>query len=142
MPTTGKILGQVLRVLLGTELIECEDGFELTIDGEEIDVSCKGSGDWGDTLAGTKTWSLAVNAKLVMDSTNAGFFEMVENLILGTELPVELASHDGLASVVGDRFLSGTAVVTSTSLSGNRNEAATWTATLSGRGPLVTAVRA
>lgn len=141
MPTVGKILGQSMRVLIGEEVIECEDGFTLTVEGEEIDVSCKGSGDWGDTLAGTKTWNISINAKLEVDATN-GFFEVLENLIDGTELAIEVTTYAGSAGITGDKFIAGTAVVTSTTLNGNRNEAVTWDATLSGRGPLVASVRA
>jgi len=142
MPTVGRILGQSMRVLIGESVIECEDGFTLSVDGEEIDVSCKSSGNWGDTLAGTKTWNVSVNAKLEVDATTNGFFDILDNFVDGTELDIEITTHDGTAGIVGDKFISGTVVVGSTSLSGNRNEAVTWEATLLGRGPLVTSTRA
>lgn len=141
MPTTGKILGQSMRVLIGAAVIECEDGFSLTVEGEEIDVSCKSSGNWADTLAGTKNWSVSINAKLEVDAAANGFFDILDDLVNGTELAIEITTYDGTATIVGDKYVSGTAVVTSTTLNGNRNEAVSWDATLSGRGALVTTVR-
>jgi len=142
MPTVGKITGETLRILIGGEVVECESGFSLTVDGDEIDTSCKGDGNWGDTLLGNKRWSLSINAVFVADATTAGFYELLENLIDGTTLAIEITTYDGTAAVTGDRFLSGNAVVMSTTFNGNMGEAATWDATLNGRGPLVTSTRA
>lgn len=141
MPTQGKITGETLRILIGGEVVECESGFSLTVDGDEIDVSCKGDGNWGDFLLGNKRWSLTINAVFIADSTNAGFFEVLENLIDGTTLAIEITTYD-TAAIVGDRYLSGNAIVMSTTFNGNMGEGATWDATLNGRGPLVTTSRA
>lgn len=142
MPTTGKITGNNLMIFLNNKIISCEDGFELSIDGEQIDMSCKGDGNWGDTKAGTKTWEVSVNAVVVMDALQNGFWDIANGLVTDTEYPIEISSTDNAGvPVKGDKYLAGTVAVTSTSLSGNRNEKATWTATLSGRGPLVVATR-
>src|SRR5690606_26569145 len=142
MPTVGKITGETLRILIGGEVVECESGFSLTVDGDEIDTSCNGDGNWGDALLGNKRWSLSINAVFVADATTAGCYELLENLSDGTTLAIEITTYDGNAAVTGDRFLSGNAVVMSTTFNGNMGEAATWDATLNGRGTLATSTRA
>jgi len=141
MPTVGKVVGNNLRILLEDAIINCEDGFSLNVEGEEIDVSCKGSGNWGDTLPGTKSWSVDVSAKLVYDSTTNGYFNLLTNMITDVEYDIEIGTYVNDAVVSGDKYITGTVVVTSISMDSNNNEAATWTATLAGRGPLAVLTR-
>ena len=130
------INGTDIVVKFGTEdsevAIYCSTSCTLNINAETVGASCKDGGSWNQTVEGSKSWDVSVDGLYQIDTAN-GFIELSDLLITG---PNEVSLIIGQDTATGDISWKGTAILTSTSLTGPDGEIATWSATFTGTGAL------
>ena len=130
--------GSGWRLLVGSTTIAdkiiCETSSSLEINQDTIEVTCKDS-TWKSYLSGEKSWSCPFEA--VKDETAGSTqADIIDNIVgsgVGGELDVALVQIANDAIVQG---FSGKAIISSLSIGGPKNEAATISGTLQGTGTL------
>src|SRR5690625_7932594 len=116
MATTGQVNGNLVGIYVNAQLIACttSDNFEGT--AEQIDASCKGSGNWGTFLQGKKNWTMTTEGRLQFDAA-CGAAELFDIWKNGTVVTLVWQTNES-----GDWYLQGNAVITSYSLSAPDND--------------------
>jgi TP901-1 family phage major tail protein len=103
----------------------------LEMSADEIDVSDKGSGGWGDTLAGTKTWSISLESIMVIGDIGA---QAIKQAFLNDqEIQIMRWRRSSEAGYLGEAE-TGWVTVTEFSDDAPHDDAMTLTGTLNGRG--------
>lgn len=114
------------------EKIYCATSCTLNINQELVTASCKDSGQWANGIAGQKSWDISTDNLYDPDVVGTGFIDVSDYILSGTnEVSVIFGQEDP-----GDTIWTGTAVVTSASLTGDDNSPATWSASFTGIGAL------
>jgi TP901-1 family phage major tail protein len=99
----------------------------LNREAEEVDVSAKTDGEYGDFLAGRKTWNIECDGFIV---ENDAAFERMEQAYEAREaLDVELRMPSG-------KKYSGTVIITEFPLEFAQEDGGSFSLTLTGKGPL------
>lgn len=128
--------GSGWRLLVGSTTIAdkiiCETSSSLEISQDTIEVTCKDS-TWKSYLSGEKSWSCPFEA--VKDETAGSTQADIIDNILGTGAEVDVALVYAPAGTIVSGY-SGKAIVSSVTISGGKNEAATISGTLQGTGTL------
>lgn len=114
----------------------------LSLNTEDIDISSKDSGEWGDSIAGLTTWEITMNCQFV----DTDYDEMMEMAISHKRIPLlfvkkKNAGDPGAKPVGGwepdtTGGWQGDAEVRSVSVSAPHNGQATYDVTFRGCGPL------
>lgn len=133
------IAGSDVFLYVGTTLVGCVTSATLNVSREMLDAACKSSGAWTEQAPGRKSWSIDADGvyKIYDSTTAAANYDAIEfwnNLDNGTALTVKFGT-----SQTGDIQFTGTAFVTDWSLEGG-DDNATYSLSLTGSGPLTTAV--
>jgi|GEM_PF-4871966 predicted secreted protein len=105
--------------------------YSLEINGEEIDISTLDSGKWKRILGGLMSWTGSLSG-MVERGPNSSFFAFVEHMTTNGNAIVTLALK---ATVEGDKYLTGQALLTNLSKSGagaGGQEIITYSASFSG----------
>lgn len=106
-------------------LVGGQRGASLEMSAEEIDVSDKTSSGWGDTLPGTKTWSVSLDLVKVLG--NDGFEAIQQAFLNDQEIQVMIWNTSGHATM-------GWCSVTEFSSEAPHDDVVSISGTLSGRG--------
>ena len=56
------ILGKDLMVFVDDKALACATSHQLSIEANQIDVSCKDTGEWGASMAGKLSWNIQCDA--------------------------------------------------------------------------------
>ncbi len=119
MATTGTVLAKNMALYTGSgsgTKITCQVDASLELSSETFDTTCKDSGAWATPVPGTKSWSMSGSANLAFDATN-GWNELYDAWTDQTAITVLITT-----AVVGDKKYSGSAYVTSLSLTSSGND--------------------
>ena len=121
------------RKYYNADKILCETSSSLEISQDIIEVTCKDS-TWKAYLSGEKSWSCPFEA--IKDETAGSTQADIIDNIIGTGAEVDVALVYAPAGTIVSGY-SGKAIVSSVTISGGKNEAATISGTLQGTGTLV-----
>ena len=113
--------------------IYCSTSGTLNINVNTVAASCKDSGSWESNVDGTKSWTVDVDGLYQVD-TEIGFVDLAD-LVVGAG-PNDVEIVFGQDTVTGDIYWTGSAVLTSASLTAPDGEIATWSASFVGDGAL------
>lgn len=132
------IAGKDVFLYKGTIIVGCATSASLTCNAELLEAACKSSGGWGESVAGTKTWSMSLEGVYkIYDgadvATNVSVTDWWTNLNNDETVSVKFGT-----ATTGDMVWSGTAFVTSWELTG-ADAAATYSLELTGTGALTMA---
>jgi predicted secreted protein len=125
--TTTKILGNAVLLKMDGTLLGAQRNASLDISSSEIDVSDKTSGGWDVFLVGNRSWEMSCEAIAV-----AG--DEIQDAIITKTMEgetIQIIFEHGSAAVY-----SGSAVITSCSLSGDKGDVSTASFSLKGASAL------
>ncbi len=132
MATSG--IDFVIQVNTGDEItpvwttIAGQRGATLNRSVDVIDVTSKSSDNWEENLPGIRHWSIDFDGLLVEDDT--GYLELEDAFMNGTQVRVQMET------VSGNKY-TGMATLTDFPIEAPYDDAATYSGTLQGSGPLV-----
>ena len=106
----------------------------ITISRAAIDVTTRDSGGWTENIYGVGSWTASATGVIDMTQDTA---ETSVNEILAYEIAKTAMSIVAGTGVATDQKFAGTAIVTNIDWATPSEDAATWTASLTGSGPLV-----
>lgn len=127
-----KISGNLLGLEINGNFIDCETSCEFTFEVEMRGASAVTSGRWREVIPGIRSWSVSVNAMLVLSSVGNNVDVVYNAFISGEMLGVKFRARP----TSDEEFtISGNAFVTSGAISGPINALANFNTTLTGSGP-------
>jgi TP901-1 family phage major tail protein len=136
MAHTGLINGTDLIIKVGSDTVAYATSCSLELSADEIDQTSKDSGGWKDIAAGLRSWNMSADALYVNNaaaSSEDGFPELTTALIARTAVTVHFTFG---TAATGDYVYSGSAIITSLSLSSGVEDQATYSVTFNGTGAL------
>lgn len=141
MSTTTKLVsGKDLAIFIGSNMIGCATEVSLSLEVATDEVTCKASGGWTEVTPGTKSWSASASGVIKYydttdESTNEGVDDFMGYLIAGTKLTIKFSTQADGVSIVGDKYWSGEAYITSVEQTGGDGNA-TYSISFTGTGAL------
>ena len=131
--------GSKWRILVGgvtsADKISCETSASLDITQDTVEVTCK-DGTWKAYVGGERGWSMPFEA--IKDETAGNKQKMIISNIVGSgaggEIDVAIVELDDAGAIL--QGFKGKAIISSTNIGGSKNEATTFSGTLTGTGPL------
>lgn len=118
--------------------ISCQTNCELSFEAEMIDATSVSSGRWKEVVAGIRSWSMNVNAKVLKaNNTGSDVRNIIAAYLTGQRVFVEMKSNTG--SLIELTF-SGYILVNSGGIQAPSSGSATWNGVFQGTGELTTNV--
>ena len=109
----------------------------ISISDAEIDVSTRDSGGWKETLPGQRTWTDSLSGVVdYVQGANESGYQAIQDLAI-SRAAIQLKF--GILATGGYAY-TGSGYIMSADISATYEDAVTWTAEISGNGPLVAAV--
>jgi len=130
MATAGRFDGRLLRIKIDGNTVACARECTLNIEQDLPDASCKDDAGWNAHINGQKSWSLDVSA-LTDFSTTVGVTDLGTALINGTSVTVLFTT-----GVSGDTEWTGTADISSLSITAANGAVSEYSGTIQGTGAL------
>ena len=132
--TVGPVNGADLLVYVGGSLIAHATSCSLDLSMATRDISTKSSAGWSAKGAGQRNWSVSGDGLYAFDATY-GFSELMALITNRTSVTLKVATVDPL----NDRY-TGTAFLTSLSMSAPNEDNTTYSFTFEGSGALTDTV--
>ena len=126
----AKFNGTDLLVYVGTTAIAHSTSATLNIEQDLPDATTKGSGGFADHINGLKNWSIDFDG-LVDYAASYGVEELFDNLKNGNNVVVKFSTATG-----GDSFWTGTASVSSLTMTAEMEAPVSFSGTFVGKGTL------
>lgn len=142
------IMGQDLQLFVSGKTLGCATSCSVEINSDDIDISCKDTGDWGATKRGKMSWTASSDDLMVV----ADYSKLVDAMIAGTALDLVYSTvsnksaaqdpdEDGHITPTdgwkkNNDMYYGKATISSISLTAGNGEIATYTVNFNGVGKL------
>lgn len=125
--------GNVLGLEINGDFVSCETSCEMSFENDLLPASSITSGAWKEYIPGVKSWSVTVNAGMLLRMAGTGLNTILNAFLTGQLMGIRIATKydDELPSfaIVGNvRLRTG-------GFSAAVNSLANWNATLEGDGP-------
>lgn len=135
------IKGKLMGLYINDVLVGCIQDVSLTINREEVETTCRASGDFKEFEQGDVDWSGSASGALRVATetdaaTNFTFENLVDAILAGTVVGVSIGTE-----TVGDPVYAGDAFFTSAEISGSRTDA-TFSGSFRGTGALTKTINA
>lgn len=128
----AKLIGNDVGIFIDDVLIACAKSCSISGTSTDIDVSCKGTGDWGDTKTGKLGWSASSN-NIIDYSATYGWSQLF-NAWRSKATPT--LKYALVNEVIGDKHYTGTVSVASWDRSDDQDSASEYTVNFTGKGAL------
>lgn len=141
--------GGLVTVFVGAKAVAYSTSctFEVTDELREISkANWKGMGasSWKEVKSGVKSFTMGADGLVALDdAVNAGFEDLLDTLIAGTQVTLKLSTATepdpvtgGMTEVVDGEIKTGLAQVSSISANFAEGEEGTYTVSFTGSGPL------
>lgn len=130
------VKGSRLNISFNGLNISCQTACELSFDAEMIPASAVTSGRWKEFVAGIRSWSISVNAKLLKANTSgADVRNVIAAYLSGQKVFMEMKTTTG---ELVELTFSGYVLVQNGGIQGGATGAATWNGSFQGTGELTT----
>ena len=130
----AKIVGKYLVVTVGTNIYTALRSSSLELAADMIDVTTADStGGWKEYLTGELGGTISVEG-LYDHAATDNFGSAFDDMVAGTPLVFKYGEVEG-----GTSYLTGSAIISSVSCSGDKNDASTYSITLQISGPVTSA---
>lgn len=127
----SKLSGNLLGVEIDGKFVACETSCEFNFEADMIDASAKDIGRWKGVIPGLRSWSVSVNASMLIQSSPTDFTTIINAFISGVRMRVRIRTK---IAMIGTVMITGYVVVQSGGLSAAVNSTTGWNTTLQGDG--------
>lgn len=131
MPT-NKLSGNLLGVEINGKFVTCETSCEFNFDADMMAASATQSGGWKEVIQGLKSWSVSVNAAMLVQSAETDLTTIINAFASGERMRIRIKTK---VAMVGSILITGYVVVQNGGLSAAVNSTAGWNTVLQGDGP-------
>lgn len=130
MPT-NKLPGNLLGIEIDGKFVACETSCEFTFEADMLDASAVDSGRWKEVIAGLRSWSISVNASMLIQSSATDLTSIINAFVSGQRMRVRIKTK---VAMIGSILITGYVIVQNGGLSAAVNSTTTWNTTLQGDG--------
>ena len=130
MPSAGKLNGTNLLVYVNGVAVAHATSHTLNVNAEMIDATTKSSAGWKDVLPGLKDWSIDAEGIVAWDATE-GVSQAFADITGRTQVTVKFSME-----VTGDKRYTGTAYVSTLSMSAPLEDVITYSLSFAGDGAI------
>lgn len=130
MPT-NKLSGNLLGIEIDGKFVACETSCEFSFEADMLDASAVDSGRWKEVIAGLRSWSVSVNAAMLLQSSATDLTSIINAFVSGARMRVRIKTK---VAMIGSIMITGYVIVQSGGLSAAVNSTSTWNTTLEGDG--------
>lgn len=127
----SKLSGNLLGVEIDGKFVACETSCEFNFEADMIDASALDIGRWKGVIPGLRSWSVSVNAAMLIQSSPTDFTTIINAFISGAKMRVRIRTK---VAMIGTIMITGYVVVQSGGLSAAVNSTTGWNTTLQGDG--------
>jgi predicted secreted protein len=128
----NRMSGNLLGLEINGEFVSCEMSCEFNFETDLRGASPKGVGRWKEVIPGVSSWSISLNAGMLMKMAGASVHTVLNAFLLGEimiiRLRTRLYDHSPVFAI------SGQVYVQNGGISASVNARATWNTTLTGNG--------
>jgi predicted secreted protein len=128
---TNKMPGNLLGLNINGSFISCETSCEFSFDAEMRGASPILAGRWKEVIPGIRSWSISLNAAMLLQAAGSNVLTVLNAFMTGEELTLRFSVKN---FAVSDFVLSGKAFVQSGTISAPVNSGASWNTVLTGSG--------
>lgn len=125
----SKLSGNLVGVEIDGKFVVCETSCELSFEADMIDASAVDSGRWKGVIPGLRTWSVSVNASMLIQSSASDLNTILNAFISGAVMKVRIRTK---IAMIGSVIITGNVVVQSGGLSASVNSTTGWNTVLQG----------
>lgn len=129
---TNRTSGNLLGLQIDGEFIACEMSCDFNFETELLDASPIDAGRWKAYLQGARSWSISLNAGLLMRMVGAGLPTVLNAFLTGETMNITFRTK--LNDEIPNLIISGQVHVQNGGISSSVNTLATWNVTLQGNG--------
>ena len=122
----AKLDGYDILVQTGGVAVVGQQGTSLDFVSDMIDITTKDSNKFKEYLAGEKGGTITIDGLYDVDTGNNNTEDVFASLLAGTEVTWKWGKY----ATPGDKYFTGSAIISSLNMSGPKNEAATYSMTL------------
>ena len=122
----AKLDGYDILVQTGGVAVVGQQGTSLDFVSDMIDITTKDSNKFKEYLAGEKGGTITIDGLYDVDTGNNNTEDVFASLLAGTEVTWKWGKY----AAPGDKYFTGSAIISSLNMSGPKNEAATYSMTL------------
>lgn len=126
---SNRLPGNVLGLQIGDSYVACETSCELTFEQELKSASSVEKGRWNAYVQGLRSWSISLNAAMLISSAGADAFTILNAFMTGERMRISFRTKfPGYGSFI----VSGYVVVQSGGVSAQANTGSNWNVVLQG----------
>lgn len=130
---TNRMSGNLLGLEIDGTFVSCETSCELSFETDLLPASATMSGRWKEFISGTRSWSVSVNAGMLIRMSGTGLNTILNAFITGERMSIKIKTkfQDSIPSFA----IVGYVRLRNGGLNASVNSLANWNATLDGDGP-------
>lgn len=129
-----KLSGNLVGAEIDGKFVACETSCEINFEADMIDASAVDSGRWKEVIAGIRSWSVSVNAAMLIQSARADFTTIINAFMSGASMTLRIRTK---IAMVGSVVITGRVIVQSGGMSAAVSTTTGWNTVLQGDGAFV-----
>lgn len=131
---SGAIEGKLLGLMVDGEFTTCEVSCSIRVSNQLLDASGENNGNWVHNIEGYKSWQMSVNARLMINSSPAGFSQIFKkNLLAQQQYEVVIANR--ISDDIPEFIIRGMARIQDLDMNALSDSKADYSITFIGNGP-------
>lgn len=128
----NRLSGNLLGLKIKDEYVTCEVSCDFNFETDLRGASPVDSGRWKEWIPGVRSWSLTLNAAMLIKMVGSSVHTVINAFLTGERMYVEFRIKD---NDIPNLVLSGNASVQNGGISSSVNTLSSWNTTLQGNGP-------
>jgi predicted secreted protein len=124
--------GDLLGLEIAGSFVECETSSDFSFETDMRGASAVTSGRWKEVIPGLRSWSITLNAMMLLRMAGTGVNTILNAFLTGEKMGIRFMVKD---PNYPNFIISGNAFVQSGTINGQARTKASWNTTLTGSGP-------
>jgi len=126
--------GNLIGLQIGGTFVDCETSCDVSFETDLWPASPRESGGWKEYIAGVKSWSITLNAGMLMRMAGTGLNTVLNAFLTGQEMAVKVTTKN--QDLYPNFTISGRVLLQNGGFSAAVSTLASWNATFQGNGPM------
>lgn len=129
---SNRLPGNVLGLEIDDNFVSCETSCEFSFEQDLRGASAIDSGRWKETIQGVRSWSISLNAAMLIASSPADAYTILNAFLTGSRMKIRFRTK---FTGFGSFMIVGYVNVQNGGVSAAVNTSSSWNTTLQGDGP-------
>lgn len=129
-----KMPGNLIGLKIDGNFVDCETSCEVSWETDLLPASPQDSGGWKEYIAGVRSWSVTLNAAMLLRMSGTGLNTILNAFLTGGNMAVRVTTKR--QDLYPSFTIYGNVILQNGGLSAAVNSMASWNATLQGNGKM------